>query len=72
MDVEMPLMNGLEATKAIRASESSNRRVPIVTMTAHAMKGDRERCLAAGVDGYLVSVAERIVRPLDAIALDRK
>ncbi len=54
MDVSMPLMNGLEATGAIRAHEAQHGgRVPIVGVTAHALKGDRERCIDAGMDDYL-------------------
>ena len=54
MDVSMPVMNGLEASRAIRAIESgSGRRVPIVAVTAHVLDGDREACLAAGMDDYL-------------------
>jgi two-component system, sensor histidine kinase and response regulator len=54
MDVQMPEMDGLETTVAIRAREqSSGLHIPIIAMTAHAMKGDQERCLAAGMDGYI-------------------
>ena len=66
MDVQMPEMDGLEATAAIRKmEEGSGKHQTVVALTAHAMKGDEERCLAAGMDGYL----SKPIRPaeLDAI-----
>jgi CheY-like chemotaxis protein len=63
MDVQMPEMGGFEATAAIRERErSSGEHVPIIAMTAHTLKGDRERCLEAGMDGY-------VGKPISAAAL---
>jgi PAS domain S-box-containing protein len=70
MDVQMPEMDGFEATAAIREAErQTGTHIPIVAMTAHAMKGTSERCLAAGMDGYVskpLQVSE-LVRTLDAL-----
>jgi len=54
MDVQMPSVDGLQATRVIRGQEDSHRaRIPIVALTAHAMRGDRQRCLSAGMDAYI-------------------
>ena len=54
MDIQMPIMDGFAATKMIREQEQNScRHIPIVAMTAHALSGDRERCLEAGMDGYV-------------------
>jgi two-component system, sensor histidine kinase and response regulator len=66
MDVQMPVMDGFEATAAIRRNEQGSH-IPIIATTAHAMTGDQERCLAAGMDGY-ISKPIRASELLDLIA----
>jgi PAS domain S-box-containing protein len=71
MDIQMPEMSGLEATAAIRQRERARGgHVPIVAMTAHAMAGDRERCLAAGMDGYVSKPirADELFATMDRLA----
>jgi two-component system, sensor histidine kinase and response regulator len=67
----MPEMDGFAATAVIRARErDSGKRLPIIAMTAHAMKGDRERCLAAGMDGYIAKpiTAPELIELLEKFA----
>ncbi len=70
MDLQMPEMNGFEATALIRSREQgSGKHIPIFAMTAHAMHGDREKCIQSGMDGYIskpIEAAElfRLVEPL--------
>jgi two-component system sensor histidine kinase/response regulator len=78
MDVQMPEMDGFQATAAIRARERGNgTHLPIIEMTAHAMQGDRERCIAAGMDSYiskplnigdLIELVEKFSDPAQQVA----
>jgi len=77
MDMQMPVMGGLEATRLIRAAEPSGQRTPIVAMTANAMESDRQACLEAGMDEHLAkpfnasglqAMLEKMTRPREPAA----
>ena len=67
MDVQMPELDGIETTKIIRESENYRhvQNIPIIALTAYAMAGDKDKCLAAGMDSYLA-------KPVDIKALEKR
>ncbi len=72
MDVQMPIMDGLEATRIIRDEEGKNQHTPIIAMTAYALQGDSQRCLEAGMDDYISKPLDtkRLVQVMRKWALD--
>lgn len=67
MDIQMPEMDGLTATKNIRELDNGKSKIPVIAITAHAMKGDREKCLEAGMDDYATKpiIAEELIKIVD-------
>ena len=69
MDIQMPGMDGFEATAAIRAGEKiKGGHIPIIALTAHALKGDEEDCITAGMDGYV----SKPIRPIELVSMIEK
>ena len=72
MDVQMPRLDGYAATRAIRAGETAGTRLPVIAMTAAAVEGERERCLAAGMDDFLTKPVDPGALAAMISSLDRR